>query len=279
MLEEVMKKNNRNQAQGSSYASKVSPRASKQRPEDAKAMRDETEEVTSSDQAVAGERLLVSVSEQESAADTSPSLAEDAPAEEVAAASEDPGPQQHHYGQQQQFGYGMVPGGHGLGYPGYYNHGYVPPPQVYSPGSPPLPLTGPLQLVYLQPTAHGAVNIIPFQATGHPTFSPGSPLGFPAHPHHPVVVQTPQPFITSSPGYPGPYDPSMMMYPGYMMAAGQYPHQDQAAAAPSPAAYRPPRTKLFRPWEDKIEEETAKKPFVEDDFPALQSGLTKLNLR
>ena len=39
-----------------------------------------------------------------------------------------------------------------------------------------------------------------FQATGHPTFSPGSPLGFPAHPHHPVVVQTPQPFITSSPG-------------------------------------------------------------------------------
>ena len=95
---------------------------------------------------------------------------------------------------------------------------------MYSPGSPPLPLTGPLQLVYLQPTAHGAVNIIPFQvgsgmlidckfylqrrkifellfqATGHPTFSPGSPLGFPAHPHHPVVVQTPQPFITSSPG-------------------------------------------------------------------------------
>ena len=135
MLEEVMKKNNRNQAQGSSYASKVSPRASKQRPEDAKATREETEEVTSSDQAVAGERLLVSVSEQESAADTSPSLAEDAPgpvaAEEVAAASEDPGPQQHHYGQQQQFGYGMVPGGHGLGYPGYYNHGYVPPPQVH----------------------------------------------------------------------------------------------------------------------------------------------------
>ena len=85
--------------------------------------------------------------------------------------------------------------------------------------------------------------------------------------------------FTNFTGYPGPYDPSMMMYPGYMMAAGQYPHQDQAAAAPSPAAYRPPRTKLFRPWEDKIEEETAKKPFVEDDFPALQSGLTKLNLR
>lgn len=75
--------------------------------------------------------------------------------------------------------------------PGYYN--MMTPPHVYSQGSPPLPLAGPLHLVYLQPTPHG-VNIIPFQAAGFPTFSPVSPLGFPAHPHHPVVVQSPQPF-------------------------------------------------------------------------------------
>ena len=72
--------------------------------------------------------------------------------------------------------------------PGIYNH--IPPPAIYSQGSPPLPLAGPLQLVYLQQTPSG-VNMIPFQAVGFPSFSPCSPLGFPAHPHHPVVVQTP----------------------------------------------------------------------------------------
>ena len=81
--------------------------------------------------------------------------------------------------------------------PGYYN--MMNPPQVYGQGSPPLPLTGPLHLVYLQPTPHG-VNIIPFQAAGFPTFSPVSPLGFPAHPHHPVVVQSPQQFHNPGPG-------------------------------------------------------------------------------
>ena len=76
--------------------------------------------------------------------------------------------------------------------PGYIN--FVSPPNIYSQGSPPLPLAGPLQLVYLQPTAEG-VRIVPFQATGYPTFSPCSPLGFPAHPHHPVVVQSPQSYL------------------------------------------------------------------------------------
>ena len=67
---------------------------------------------------------------------------------------------------------------------------HVSPPAIYSPGSPPLPLAAPLQLVYLQHTPAG-LNIIPFQAVGYPSFSPGSPLGFPAHPNHPVVVHAP----------------------------------------------------------------------------------------
>eukprot|EP00092_Neocalanus_flemingeri_P039958 GFUD01043527.1.p1 GENE.GFUD01043527.1~~GFUD01043527.1.p1 ORF type:complete len:270 (+),score=50.34 GFUD01043527.1:109-918(+) len=54
-----------------------------------------------------------------------------------------------------------------------------------------LPMPSPLQLVYLQPTPHG-VNIIPVQAAGYPAFTSYSPLGFPAHPHHPVVVHTTQ---------------------------------------------------------------------------------------
>ena len=72
---------------------------------------------------------------------------------------------------------------------GAYNR--IPPPVLHCPGSPPLPLAGPLQLVYLQQTP-GGVNIIPFQAVGFPSYTPCSPLGFPAHPHHPVVVQSPQ---------------------------------------------------------------------------------------
>ena len=78
----------------------------------------------------------------------------------------------------------MYPGGGQGGPPG-------PPLHIYSPGSPPLPLAGPLHLVYLQPSPHG-INVIPFQAVGCPTFTPHSPLGFPAHPNHPVVVQSPQ---------------------------------------------------------------------------------------
>ena len=74
-------------------------------------------------------------------------------------------------------------------YPGH-TPGHTP-LNIYSPGSPPLPLPGPLHLVYLQPHPHG-FNVIPFQAVGCPTFTPSSPLGFPAHPHHPVVVQSPQ---------------------------------------------------------------------------------------
>ena len=76
-----------------------------------------------------------------------------------------------------------------------------PPLQIYSPGSPPLPLAGPLHLVYLQPTPHG-INVIPFQAVGCPTFSPSSPLGFPAHPNHPVVVQSVQSPQLPPPAFP-----------------------------------------------------------------------------
>ena len=72
----------------------------------------------------------------------------------------------------------------------YPGPGQAPPLNIYSQNSPPLPLPGPLHLVYLQPSPHG-INIIPFQAVGGPTFTPSSPLGFPAHPHHPVVVQSP----------------------------------------------------------------------------------------
>ena len=91
----------------------------------------------------------------------------------------------------------MYPGGQpgGQNVPGQFSQQQQqqqpPPLQIYSPGSPPLPLAGPLHLVYLQPSPHG-INVIPFQAVGCPTFTPNSPLGFPAHPNHPVVVQSPQ---------------------------------------------------------------------------------------
>jgi len=206
--------------------------------------------------------------------------------------------------------------------PGYINYNYVPPPNIYSQGSPPLPLAGPLQLVYLQPTAQG-ISIIPFQATGYPTFSPCSPLGFPAHPHHPVVVQSPQSYLPP-PEFQVNYENGMTsqvpnMYP--------YPPNIQPVAAPGPFPPQPPSYhyntppqpasssssefvqgsreqpqlsnssltyrshKLFRPWEDKmpsdfVEENVQNLPlrdaepsFVEDDFPSLQSGLSKMNIK
>jgi len=210
-----------------------------------------------------------------------------------------PQPMYDHGVAQEQFGaqvpQPMMPGGQGHA---YYN--YIPPPNIYAQGSPPLPLAGPLQLVYLQPTAQG-VNIIPFQATGCPTFSPCSPLGFPAHPHHPVVVQSPQPFVsqgfvnvdnsgmaqTSIPSNPTP------PVPGYFIPHPNPPNQPFAfpglprgtlqEAKTSSSSYR--NIKLFRPWEDekKIDEEHggSKKAehFVEDDFPTLPSRLSKLNLK
>lgn len=207
-----------------------------------------------------------------------------------------PQPMYDHGVAQEQFGVQVpqtiMPG------PGHAYYNYIPPPNIYAHGSPPLPLAGPLQLVYLQPTAQG-VNIIPFQATGYPTFSPCSPLGFPAHPHHPVVVQSPQPFAsqgfvnvdnsglaqTSIPSNPAP------PLPGYFIPHPNPPNQSfpglpreaHQEAKTSSSSYR--NIKFFRPWEDKdkIDEkcEGIKKAehFVEEDFPSLQSGLSKLNLK
>jgi len=168
--------------------------------------------------------------------------------------------------------------------PGYYN--MMNPPQVYGQGSPPLPLTGPLHLVYLQPTPHG-VNIIPFQAAGFPTFSPVSPLGFPAHPHHPVVVQSPQQFHNPGPGGvfpPVSYDASGMTYfpnVGYPSNEGICVPPQEVPFQEQPTTYR--SSKLFRPWEDNSEEEKtptkSKVAFVEEDFPSLQTGLSKLNVK
>jgi len=186
----------------------------------------------------------------------------------------------------------MIPG------PGHAYYNYVPPPNIYAHGSPPLPLAGPLQLVYLQPTAHG-VNIIPFQATGYPTFSPCSPLGFPAHPHHPVVVQSPQPFLSQgfmnvdSSGMAQSSIPSTTSppVPGYFIPHPPPPNQS-GPDLPSDAHHKTNATtssyrnfKFFRPWEDKkmSDEECAgikkAEDFVEDDFPTLQSGLSKLKLK
>ena len=196
--------------------------------------------------------------------------------------------------------------------PGPYN--MVPPPHVYSQGSPPLPLAAPLHLVYLQPTPHG-VNIIPFQAAGFPTFSPASPLGFPAHPHHPVVVQSPQhfptpqsvpvgpgksryPFICIMPivyqlicseGFPPVYDPNGVAYLPNNVPAYDYPSNEGAWVPPhdlphqdQTPIYRSSK-KLFRPWEDKADEDKTPKmskvAFVEEDFPSLQTGLTKMNIK
>jgi len=192
--------------------------------------------------------------------------------------------------------------------PAAYNH--IPPPAIYSQGSPPLPLAGPLQLVYLQHTPAG-VNIIPFQAVGFPSFSPCSPLGFPAHPHHPVVVQTQQD-CSSDPGafqYPVHdetmahnqnqgqfipvqyYDNGDGLFPSYQHpfagmqqfphAAAVYPqHLQQTVQGSNDQA-----PKMFRPWEDQEEagqgygRDTKSSSFTEEDFPALQAGMGKLNLK
>ena len=116
----------------------------------------------------------------------------------------------------------------------------------------------PLQLVYLQPTPHG-VNIIPIQAAGQPSFTPYSPAGFPAHPHHPVVVQPGLPFPLQYPTFhpshpvytPGPYPanqqyPHTPTFPQYFQ--GQVPHH--LVGIPQPTSTPPFRQQFFRPWED-----------------------------
>merc|ERR1719219_1018661 len=145
----------------------------------------------------------------------------------------------------------------------HQQHQQPPPLHIYSPGSPPLPLAGPLHLVYLQPSPHG-INVIPFQAVGCPTFSPSSPLGFPAHPHHPVVVQSPQlppHFPSMGPHQPPPQPPDLG--PGYpahhqaffnppqFPAQGFYPPQNVQFSPENKEAGTSYSTKPFRPWEDQ----------------------------
>lgn len=127
-----------------------------------------------------------------------------------------------------------------------------PPLHIYSPGSPPLPLAGPLHLVYLQPSPHG-INVIPFQAVGCPTFTPNSPLGFPAHPNHPVVVQSPQ----MPPTFPHHQYQHHELPPGYHPANQAFLNQSQPppqgfypGPGPGPVSPRPVEKKIFRPWED-----------------------------
>lgn len=127
----------------------------------------------------------------------------------------------------------------------------VPPLQIYSPGSPPLPLAGPLHLVYLQPTPHG-INVIPFQAVGCPTFTPSSPLGFPAHPNHPVVVQSPQLPAT----FPMAGQPQYQHHeipPDFHQAFHHRSHPPPQGFYPGAGqnSTQPPDKKLFRPWEDQ----------------------------
>ena len=88
---------------------------------------------------------------------------------------------------------------------------------------------------------------------------------------------------------PPVYDPSGMAFLPNNFAGYDYPsnegvcvppHDVSAKEHPTPTTYR--SQKLFRPWEDKPEDETprmAKKVFVEDEFPSLQTGLSKLKLK
>jgi len=146
------------------------------------------------------------------------------------------------------------------------------PHPAYLTQTPDLPMVHPLQLVYLQPTPHG-VNIIPIQAAGH-TFTPYSPLGFPGHPHHPVVVHTGSsfpprhPIVYHTPGHvysPGPYpvypQPMCMYtsptyptyYPGHVSRPDASPPQTQGMSSMDTTYTHPYRSqpRFFRPWEDR----------------------------
>jgi len=154
----------------------------------------------------------------------------------------------------------------------------------------------PLQLVYLQPTPHG-VNIIPIQASGQPSFTPYSPLGFPAHPHHPVVVQ---------PGLPFPHPtfyPSHPVYPQYTPAQPPYQGLVLRHLVSAPVLTPPYRQQFFRPWEDAVHPHTSDQsvlcphtdcggeggqhsqagpqvpPYSEEDFPELTKELSKIKIK
>lgn len=234
------------------------------------------------------ERLMV-----QEPADESGITVDEVPHDEMTATTQQNNPSNRHQQQFPEQPQQMVP---------YMNYNNIPPPNIYTQGSPPLPLAGPLQLVYLQSTAYG-VNIIPFQAAGGPSFSPCSPLGFPAHPNHPVVVQSPSPQPYSSPELINtdvdcqyvPPPPTTQIPPPYPYLQTPYfaPHtpyhmyQDHPQGYPehhlNASSYR--SQKFFRPWEDQTEvanyKPEPKNPvkFDEEDFPSLESGLSKMNIK
>ena len=167
-------------------------------------------------------------------------------------------------------------------YPGH-TPGHTP-LNIYSPGSPPLPLPGPLHLVYLQPHPLG-FNVIPFQAVGCPTFTPSSPLGFPAHPHHPVVVQSPQlphPFPPVPPSKPHsdcPCPPDISVadlspeygpvFPVHQPPPGFYPPQTGAQLPPDKENNKRGNSqKLSRPW----------RPWEEENSTSIQADLSNLKI-
>jgi len=183
----------------------------------------------------------------------------------------------------------------------------IPPPHLL-PAQP--TQLAPLQLVYLQPTPHG-VNIIPIQASGQPSFTPCSPLGFPAHPHHPVVVQPGLPFplhqptfYTSHPaypqynlGHPPHYQGQVLPHPAGAGAPIFYHNTSAVSSIPSN------RQQFFRPWEDAVHPHTSDQsvlcphtdcggeggqhsqagpqvpPYSEEDFPELTKELSKIKIK
>jgi len=171
----------------------------------------------------------------------------------------------------------------------------------------------PLQPVYLQSTPHG-VNIIPIQAAGQPSFTPYSPLGFPAHPLHPVVVQHGLPFPLHHPTF-YPSHPVYPTYPPTLPPYYQGPVLNHPAGAGTPvfrqttstlASISPYRQQFFRPWEDGSHHHTGDQsvlcphtdcvgeggqhsesggegpqipPYSEEDFPALTKELSKIKIK
>jgi len=170
---------------------------------------------------------------------------------------------------------------------------------------PDLPMVSPLQLVYLQPTPHG-VNIIPVQGAGPPSFTPISPLGFPAHPNHPVVVQQGQFYRPQVPLYyhhqpPTYYSP--VPHPTIPMYPTCYPGTPVKPYNMGTEPFYRPQPRFFRPWEDKEDACCPHKDcggsedhhtqtgsheqagqggvpsFGEEDFPALSQQMSSMNIK
>jgi len=191
-----------------------------------------------------------------------------------------------------------------------YNHSVQASPSCPSnlmPSShmPDLPMVSPLQLVYLQPTPHG-VNIIPVQGAGPPSFTPISPLGFPAHPNHPVVVQQGHFYRPQVPLYYHHHQPptyySSVPHPTTPMYPTCYPGTPVRPNNVGTEPFYRPLPRFFRPWEDKEDACCPHKDcggsedhhtqgshkqarqgvvpsFGEEDFPALSHQMSSMNIR